>query len=282
MIMQPLRDLCRSISEYRWKTLGFAFTAFSVSFTIIKMITHFFPSVRIDGPFPLAIISLVGVIYALKKIWKPSKVTVKIANTNSIIEILFGDIFEVDGIRVIAVTEYFDSNIGKPVSDKSLHGIFLMKCFGGHPESFDKQVEEQLRGIEGKSISKIEGKSTSYPIGTNALISVNQDRYLVFGFAKADPETCKAYSDIAMMWTALQKLWYRARNESSGYPVNLPLVGSGLSGLGLPDRDLLNLIILSIITETKLKQVTHKFRIVLHPDRFENFDLRKVKEDWEK
>ena len=204
----------------------------------------------------------------------------KVANTNSTIEVLFGDLFKQDGLRAIAVSEFFESKLGKPVSDKSLHGIFLKKCFGGHPESFDKQVAEQLQGVGWTEIAKAEGKTKSYPIGTSALVTVDQDRYLVFALAKADPETCKAYSDVTTMWAALHSLWQRARVESGGHPLNLPLVGSGLSGLGLPARDLLNLIILSAITETKANQVTHRIRIVLHRDRFEELDLRDVKEHW--
>jgi hypothetical protein len=57
------------------------------------------------------------------------------------------------------------------------------------------------------------------------------------------------------MWRAMHKVWERARVESGGHPLNLPLVGSGLSGLGLPTRDLLNLIVLSAITETKASEV---------------------------
>ena len=71
------------------------------------------------------------------------------------------------------------------------------------------------------------------------------------------------------MWVALNSLWQRVRIESGGHAVNLPLVGSGLSGLGLPTRDLLNLIILSAITETKAREVTQGIRIVLRRDRFD-------------
>ncbi|MGH9680780.1 MAG: macro domain-containing protein, partial [Candidatus Acidiferrales bacterium] len=95
-----------------------------------------------------------------------------------------------------------------------------------------------------------------------------------------DPATCKVSTDVTMMWLALHHLWQRVRIESGGYPVNLPLVGSGLSGIGLPTRDLLNLIILSAITETKAKEVTQRIRIVLHRDQFEKLDLRDVRQYW--
>ena len=83
------------------------------------------------------------------------------------------------------------------------------------------------------------------------------------------------------MWRALHKLWRRARIECGGHPLNLPLVGSGLSGLGLPTRDLLNLLILSAITETKATEITQTIRVVLRRDRFEHVDLREVKAHWE-
>jgi len=278
--MQQFKDLWRGVTGHPWKTSGYVFTAFSVLFTIIRGVTHFVPGVKIEGPVPFAVVILASVGFGLKKVWKPSKVEIAVANTNTTIEVLFGDIFALDGIRAFAVSEFFDSQFGRPVSDKSLHGIFLKKCFGGHPESFDKQVEEQLRGIKSTDTAKKEGKSKSYPIGSTALITVDQDRYLAFAFGKADPDTCKAYSDVNMMWIALHQLWQRTRIESGGYPLNIPLVGSGLSGLGLPTRDLLNLIILSAITETKAKEITRLIRIVLYRDRFDELDLRDVQAHW--
>ncbi len=281
MALRSLKDLWRGVTCHPWKAAGYVFTAFSVLFTIVRGVTHFIPGVKIEGTIPLLTVVAVSVAYGLRKIWKPSKVEITVAHTNTTIEVLFGDLFAQKGMRAIAVSEFFDSKLGKPVSERSLHGIFLKRCFGGHPESFDKLLEEQLRGIEGEEVSKVEGKTKCYPIGTTALVTVDEDRYLLFSLTKADPETCKAYTDVTMMWVALSRLWERARIECGGEPLNVPLVGSGLSGLGLPSRDLLNLIILSAITETKAKQVTARIRIVLHRERFEELDLREVKGHWE-
>lgn len=279
--MESLNDLFHGIIRHPMKTGGYVFTAFSVLFTIIKAITHFVPGIKIEGPIALSAVIFVSVCFGLRKVWKPSKIEVVIANSNTVIEVLFGDLFKQPGIRAIAVNEFFDSKIGKPVSDRSLHGMLLQKCFGGHPEPFDKQVEEELKQVDSHEVPKIDGKTDCYPIGSTALINVNSDRFLVFALAKTDPDTCKAYSDVTMMWDALHELWQRARIESGGHELNLPLVGSGLSGLGLPTRDLLNLIILSAITETKSKEITRIIRIVLHRDRFESLDLRDVKKHWE-
>lgn len=278
--MRSLIDLWHAIGSQPWKTLTHIFTCFSVIFTIVRGTTHFLPTIKIEGLGPFTVVISISVFYGLTKVWKPSRIELQIANCNTIIEITFGDLFTQNGIRVIAVSEFFDSKLGVPVSGKSLHGLFLQKCFGGHSESFDKQLEEQLKTTECYAVDKIDGKSKCYPIGTTALITVNQDRYIAFALTKADPKTCKVSADIAVMWKALDALWQRARIESNGDPVNLPLIGSGLAGLGLPTRDLLDLLILSAITATKVKEVTRTIRIVLHQDRFGDLDLNDVKEHW--
>ncbi|MCK9419859.1 MAG: DUF6430 domain-containing protein [Nitrospirae bacterium] len=276
-----MKDLWNGIINHPWKTVRHTFVSFSVLWTLTEGLTYFVPGIQIKGFIALGAIILISLGYALKQVWKPSVIEIKVSNSNTTIEVLFGDLFQQDGIRAIAVNEFFDSQLGKPVSEKSLHGIFLNRCFGGHPEPFDKQVEKQLKGLESMQVERSEGKTKSYSIGSSALITADKDKYLAFAFAKTDPATCKAYSDVTMMWVALHQLWQRARIESGGDPLNVPLVGSGLSGLGLPTRDLLNLIILSAITETKAKQVTQRIRIVLHRDRFEELDLRDVKQHWE-
>lgn len=279
-MLNSLRDLLSGVRRHPLKLAGYAFTAFSVIFTIVKGLDRFVPGITLEGPYLLGAVILGCVAYGIHQVWKPSKVEIPVAHTNTVIEVIFGDLFLQKGVRVVAVGEFFESKIGKPVSDKSLHGIFLQKCFGGQPESFDKQVEAELKGIQGTVVEKAEGKTMSYPIGTTALIAVNQDRYIVFALTKSDPQTLKAWSTVTMMWDSMHQLWTRARNELGGNDLNVPLIGSGLSGLGLPTRDLLNLIILSAITETKVNAITQRIRVVLHRDRFEDLDLRDVKKHW--
>ena len=190
--MRSLTGLCRSIYFRPWKAAKEIFTVLSVLFMFVKIVTHFLPAVKIEGYAALSVALAISLILGLSKVWKPSQIQIAIANCDTALEVVFGDLFEQDGIRVIPVNEFFDSKLGKAVSDKSVHGAFLQKCFGGYPEPFDKQVDEQLRGKENCEVRKAEGKSKSYPIGSTALLTVNQDRYLAVASAKADPNTCKA------------------------------------------------------------------------------------------
>lgn len=274
-------DLARGIWRGKLKFLGYVFATFSMLFTIVKMIDYFVPGVVLKGRIVGTAMVLIAVAGGARKVWKPSKISMPIAHTNTCFEILFGDLFQQPGIRAIAVTEYFDSKIGRPVSDKSLHGMLIQNVLGGHTEAFDKSVGDELRGVEGKITAKKDGKNKAFPIGTTALVPFNQDRYLLFALTKADVENCKADADVADMWKALHAMWQRVRIESGGHDVNIPLIGGGLSGIGLPARDLLNLLILSAITETKSKEVTQTIRIVLHRNLLAQIDLREVKKYWE-
>jgi hypothetical protein len=279
--MESVKDLGYGIYKHPLKLAGHVFACFSVIFTVVKAIGQFFPTVQIHGPYALGVALIASTAYGLKMVWKPSETSICIANCNASIEIIFGDIFDQDGIRAIAVSEFFDTKLGRPVSDQSLHGAFLKRCFGGYQDAIDSQLENQLANVESSTVPKVEGKIKCYAIGTTALIRVNDDSYLLYALAKADPTNCKVYSNVELMWRALHQLWQRARVECNGHPVNLPLVGSGLAGLGFTTRDILNLIILSAITETKAREVTPTIRIVLRRDRFAEIDLRDVKRYWE-
>jgi len=212
----------------------------------------------------------------------PRKITLKFANINTTFEILFCDLFSLKGLRVIAVSEFFDSQLGNVVSTNSLHGIFLNKHFPNNLQEFDRQVDCQLAGRKYKVVKKSQGKNKSYPIGTSVLIAVDKIQYIVFSLCKADPKTCKADANMAMLVNALDGLWQFARINTNGEPLNLPLVGSGLSGVGIAPRDLLNLIILSAITDSKIKTITNAIRIVLHGSLMSEIDLREIQQHWSK
>ena len=257
-----------------------AFIGFSSVFTLVSAINFFVPTVKIQGALPLAADTIIGVTYALWKVRRPSRIEIKPANCNTVIEVVFGDLFKQEGVRAIPVNEFFDSKIGNPVSPKSVHGAFIERVFGGRSESFDKQVDEQLRDVPHHDIKREEGKSKQYPIGSTALITANQDRYLAFASTRTDPKTCKASADVAIMWLGMQELWRRARIVCNGQPLNVPLVGSGMAGIGLPPRSLVDLMILSVITETKSTEITRRIRIVLYGDRFDFPDLRDIAARW--
>lgn len=275
-----MKGIILGIQKHPWTALGYFFASFSVLWTLIEGLTHFIPTLDIRGIPSLLGVVIIGIIYSVYRIRRLSSVTFRITHTNTKIQIKFGDIFGEDGVRCIAVTDFFDSEFGLPVSEQSLHGILLSRCFGGHTASFDKIIEDELSDISSEMVKKKQGKESRYPIGTTANVTVNSDRYMCFALCHTDTTTLKAEADVPMLWQALEGLYGKARNSLGGSPLVLPLIGSGLSGIGLPARDLLDLIVLSIIVESKKKQIGTLIKIILTSDRFDEIDLAEVKKYW--
>jgi hypothetical protein len=279
-VIRWFRDLFVGIGLH-WKRTLFEFAAaFSLIWTIVEGSAYL---LQLQPPkdWRLFWATLGGSLFAaLWRSWRPRSVVFKIDHTNTKIKLSFGDLFEQNGLRAVSVNEFFDSALGKVVSDQSLHGILLTRCFGGLPAAFDKELERELAACAGEDVQRTEGKTRRYPIGTTALIKSNQDKYLLFALARTDPATHKASSDVGTMWEAMKALWRRARNECGGDGIHVALIGSGLSGIGIPNRELLNLIILSAITETKLGRITDEIHIVLRQTLFDEIDLREIEKHW--
>ncbi len=275
-----MKGIILGIRKHPWTSLVYFFASFSVLWTLIEGLTHFIPTLNIRGVPSLLVVVAIGFVYSAHRIHRPSSVIFSIAHTNTKIQIKFGDLFGEDGVRCIAVNEFFDSELGLPVSKNSLHGIFLSRCFGGHPDSFDKIISDELVDAPSETVHRKQGKETRYSTGTTVNVAVNLDRYMCFALCRTDITTLKAEADVPMLWKALEGLYGKARHSLGGAPLVLPLVGSGLSGIGLPARDLLDLIVLSIIAESKKKQITTLIKIILTSDRFDEVDLAEVKKYW--
>lgn len=277
-----MKALWISLCQHPIALAAHAFIAFSVGWTTTEALTHFFSWAALKSTYWLMAILVGSVAYSIYSIWRPARVVIAVPMSNVSVEVAFGDIFEQAGVVAIPVNEFFDSEVGVPVSAKSLHGVFLKRCFGGHADAFDRQLTAALAGRSAETVTRPQGKVQRFPIGTSVSIAAGGRRFLAFAFSHTDIATCKARADVPQMFIALAGLWKTARAELGGDALNLPLVGSGLSGVGLPARELLNIVILSFLDETKRQVVAGKLRILLTWDRLPEVDLREVKKLWEK
>lgn len=223
---------------------------------------------------------LTSFIIALVVVYPKKKVKFGLTNTNTKVEIIFGDLFKTDGHKVISASEFFDSKIGKPVSPKSLQGIFISSILGGHTNIFDSAVNTQLAGQEIGCVQRTDGKTLQYDLGTTITITHDQSLYFVFAFSKTDKD-CNSYCTPSLMLKSLDGLWNKVRIEGNGIDVNLPLIGNGLSRVGLPPSQLLQLTLISLLKAVKGRDLSSTIRIVLTEDVFDKIDLEIIKNNWE-
>lgn len=222
---------------------------------------------------------LFSILIGFIVVYPKKKVNFNLTNTNTKVEIVFGDLFKADGHKVIAVSEYFDSKIGKPVSPKSLQGIFIEKILGGHTNIFDEAVNNQLAGKEIETVQRVDGKSLRYELGTTITIKHNESLYFLFALSNSDKD-CNASSSPSLMLKAFEGLWNKVRIEGNGIDINLPLIGNGLSRVGLPQSQLLQLTLISLLKSVKERDLSSTIRIVLTEDVFDKIDLEIIKNNW--
>ena len=222
----------------------------------------------------------ISLIISLIRVIPSKEIRFRLKNTNQTIDIKFGDIFEQQGCTVISVNEFFDSEIGKIVSPNSLHGKLIQNIIQDK-NKFDTFVNESLSKISGESIVRSEGKNVKYPLGTTAEIDFGRTKYFLLAFCKTNIDTLKAYTHVSDMWIALEGLWKSVRDCSNGCNTNLALLGHGLSGVGLPPTQLLQIILMSILKAVKQNEIGCDISIIIHPSLYEDINLDLVKSNWD-
>ncbi len=221
----------------------------------------------------------ISIIIAVVKIYPKTSVSIPLKNTNTIISLKFGDLFNENGVIAIPVNEYFDSSLGKLVSENSLHGYLIKNILGGERSIFDNAVNKSLAGVSFIETSREQGKCKKYHIGTTACLEFGNKKYLLFALSKTN-DKYEAYTTPSLLLGSLFGLLNAARTECNGQSLNIPLIGTGLSRSGIPPKQLVELILISILQATKQGEVTKTINIVLHDSFFDELDLVAIKQNW--
>lgn len=203
---------------------------------------------------------------------------VKLTINNSNLEIKYGNIFEQEGLKVIAFNEFFDTKItDRLISSQTLNGIYLKNVVSDiNKLDIDIESDQYLsKKIIERNIDRIEGKTIRYELGS---IYKNED-YLLTAFSKFDLDnraylTIKDYNNFLInFWDEIDKI-YNAEN------ISVPLFGSNITrfrGYNLSEQLLLELLIWSF----KLSKFSHsnssKISIVLHKNIIDKINLYKLK-----
>lgn len=260
--------------------LLFGFASYGALWTLAESFSAFVPDHKPEGLFQYSALILVCVGIGLWRAWPRQSVEIDVPNSDSSLVIKFGDIFKTDGCIAIPVNEFFDSQIGNHVAQSSLHGQLITNLLGGQSAAFDSLVSSALATQPCNVVARSSGNARQYKIGTTATIEINAKKFFLFALTKTDLQTLKASASVHELWDSLAGLWESVRNHSNGHTVALPLVGGGLSGVGLPPRSLLEIIVISYFYYTKKFKIADSITVVLPKNLSTKIDLLSVKNNW--
>ena len=258
------------------------FATYGALWLAIESISAFFVSLKPEGVVWYCALLVLSVIGGVWRAWPTKRIEFPIPASDSSFEIRFGNVFEGKGVVVIPVNEYFDGDLGDHVSENSLHGRFIRDVLGGQSKTFLDLTSKALAGVvpEQSGVARSSGQCDRYAIGTVARVDVNDQRYLLVALSHTDLSSLKASATVHDLWSCLEGVWKGIREYSNGKPVRIPLIGSGLSGTGLPPGNVIEILVTSFLCHTKERKVADRVTLVL-PRRFAgDLDLNSIKRSW--
>lgn len=254
-----------------------------------QMIT-FFPSTKqfALGLFQFILLVVISILIGLYRSAVPTEVEFKYHN--QLIKIIFGNIFNFDGYKVIPVSRYFfETN----VLQESLQGQLIGKFQNSGDRTTDFQpyveaLETALQEIDyqEKSREKTGEQERYYHLGTTAILSLEGEKYILFSLTETELEGYIPNNncDVSKMWEALEKFWESALFNAQVNAINIPLIGSGVTGISLNPSQILELNLLAIADaiETKGRITTKEIRIIIYNqnNNLKEINLNDFKNIW--
>lgn len=265
-----------------------AFIAYAAIWTVLEpLISIVSPAQKyFSGELKFLILLLASILIGLYKSAVPRELSIQYGN--SVIEIVFDDLFSFSGIKAIPVSRYFFEVEVVPTSlQNKIIQFFVQSQEGSKGFSvYDKSLSLALHREQYQELYRdaTQRKEKYYPLGTTAFLELDGKNYMLFALTETElkghmpSDNC----NISNMWTALEVFWQKARIHSRGIPINIPLIGSGVTGIRLsPSRILeLNLLAIANAIEEGGKITTEEVRIVLHPKYMEAINLEDFQSLW--
>ncbi len=187
---------------------------------------------------------LVGIIRLYKSMRTKSGVRLRVGSND--VRIMEGDLFSCNGWKVIPFNEFYDTEVDdRVISTQSLNGNFIVN----YVDNLD-ELQEAIKVDEPTSLrapfATRDGK-LCYELGT---IKRYDGRFLLLAFSHFN-NINEAHLSTAEYEQCLMNLWREISRVYSGYPVVLPLLGSGItrfddSGWSPSKQDLLRCMICTL------------------------------------
>lgn len=227
----------------------------------------------------LAGMCLLALAIAGWRVRRHRRVKIEVPDSTATITVCGGDLLAFPNHILVPVSEYFDSEIGSRVSRESIHGKCISQLFNGDEEVFRTKVDTALANEKG---TKEKNRGTRYPVGTVARVE-HRDRILfLVALTRIDKKTDKAKASLDELYTAWSSAWRAIREHGNRRPVAVPVMGTGLSNVGLGLEDGIRLALLVLNGVSHGGRVADEVTIMVRQDLTRRVDLAGLAGSYEK
>lgn len=229
----------------------------------------------------LLVAFVISVIYAIGSLWSQLSIKLSIPQTNKIICVKFGNIFKCNGVRVVGVNNFFDTNVdGYIVSPNSLHGQ-LLTSLNDNVKLFDAAVK-RINDVTPQKVERKKGKQYMYPIGTSTWFKMNDGiKYVITALSDTNNDKYEAHASINDINQATQKALIEAESIAEAGDIYFPLWGTKLARSGLNHQEALCLMLQSVKRILESKTTEGKISVVVYWGDFGKVNLNAIKSLWE-
>lgn len=210
---------------------------------------------------------------------KKNEKNLKINSTNIVIK--YGDLFEEEGLKVIAFNEFFDTQVDdKVIAASSLNGIFITEHSDG-ASTIDDKIDSEIRlkqSIISENVQrKSGGKTTKYQLG--CVCPYND--YFLLAFSHFDDNN-KAYISVEDYISCLMHMWNELDIYYAGRPIVIPLLGSGITRFNnseVTPQELLKYVVMTFKASKVKFNNTSSLTIILNEKIRDDINLYDIQED---
>lgn len=180
------------------------------------------------------------------------------ANNGHKLYLQYGDLFDKNEVLVpedrrnivIPVNRCFDTIVDNQlISERTLHGIAFKRFYEKNTYtevSLNSKIQQLLENKEYENLSENDkpvGNRKRFPVGTVIdLPGDNNEHFLLWALSTFDGEL-KAHTTMQDYALAIQKLVEACNEESEGFPIVIPVVGTGLSRTKKEQHDVISYLI---------------------------------------
>lgn len=270
------------------KVLVSTFIAYATIWAVLDPLISVVPQAEkyFSGELKFSALLLASTLIGLYRSAIPKELSIQYGN--SVITVIFGDLFEFGGFKAIPVSRYFFEIEVVPTSlQHKVIQRFVQRQEGS--KGFDIYEKNLFLALEHEPYQELyrnftQRKEKYYPLGTSIALELGGENYILFALTETELKGCipDDNCNTSKMWDALEAFWKKARIYSRGNSINIPLIGSGVTGIRLNPSQILELNLLAIANaiEEGGKITTEEIRIVLHPKYMDVINLGDFQNLW--